>query len=93
MLWFLFSLVYDDKYSERNGNKLGIINRFVRALCKLIDKHFDITGHRVDNKNVAVDTSIILMIAKGPKTIEHQTKYLWTNKHIRMKVIFYFIMV
>ena len=32
-----------------NGNKLGIIDRLVRTLRELIEKYFDITGHRTDN--------------------------------------------
>ncbi len=32
-----------------NGNKLGIIDRFVRILRELTEKYFDISGHRADN--------------------------------------------
>ncbi len=32
-----------------NGNKLGIIDRLVRTLRELIEKYYDITGHRTDN--------------------------------------------
>ena len=32
-----------------NGNKLGIIDRLVRTLRELIERYFDITGHRTDN--------------------------------------------
>ncbi len=32
-----------------NGYKLGIIDRLVRALRELIEKYYDITGHRTDN--------------------------------------------
>ncbi len=32
-----------------NGNKLGIKDRLVRTLKELIEKYFDMTGHRTDN--------------------------------------------
>ena len=32
-----------------NGNKLGIIDRLVRTFRELIEKYYDITGHRTDN--------------------------------------------
>ncbi len=32
-----------------NGNKLGIIDKLVRTLKELIEKYYDITGHRTDN--------------------------------------------
>ncbi len=32
-----------------NGNKLGIIDRLVRTSRELIEKYYDITGHRTDN--------------------------------------------
>ncbi len=31
-----------------NGNKLRIIDRLVRTLEELVDKYYDITGHRTD---------------------------------------------
>ena len=33
-----------------NGNKLGIIDRLVRTLRELVEKYYDITGHRKDNR-------------------------------------------
>ncbi len=40
-----------------NGNKLGIIDRLVRTLRELIEKYFDITGHRTDNIKDVIKTN------------------------------------
>ena len=41
-----------------NGNKLGIIDRLVRTLRELIEKYFDISGHRTDNIKDVMKTVI-----------------------------------
>ncbi len=39
-------LAYQKKNIFPTGNKLGIIDRLVRALRELIEKYFDITGNK-----------------------------------------------
>jgi hypothetical protein len=41
-----------------NGNKLGIIDRLVRTLRELIEKYYDISGHRTDNIKDVMKTII-----------------------------------
>jgi hypothetical protein len=45
-----------------NGNKLGIIDRLVRTLRELIEKYYDITGHRTDNIKDVINQLLILII-------------------------------
>ena len=45
-----------------NGNKLGIIDRLVRTLRELIEKYYDITGHRTDNIKMLLNQLLILII-------------------------------
>ncbi len=46
-----------------NGNKLGIIGWLVsRTLRELIEKYYDVTGHRTDNIKDVINQSLILII-------------------------------
>ena len=45
-----------------NGNKLGIIDRLFRTLRELIEKYYDVTGHRTDDIKDVINQSLILII-------------------------------
>ncbi len=61
-----------------NGNKLGIIDRLVRTLRELIDKYYDITGHKMDNIKDVVESVITTYNNDSHRFLnnKHQTKYL-----------------
>ena len=56
-----------------NGNKLGIIDRLVRTLRELIDKYFDITGHRTDNIKDVVSSVIETYNNNSHRTLQNKT--------------------
>jgi len=56
-----------------NGNKLGIIDRLVRTLRELIDKYFDITGHRTDNIKEVVSSVIETYNNNSHRTLQNKT--------------------
>ena len=56
-----------------NGNKLGIIDRLVRTLRELIEKYFDITGHRTDNIKDVVATIIDTYNNSSHRTLKNKT--------------------
>jgi len=56
-----------------NGNKLGIIDRLVRTLRELIEKYFDITGHRTDNIKDVMKTIIKTYNNNSNRTLGNKT--------------------
>ena len=56
-----------------NGNKLGIIDRLVRTLRELIEKYFDITGHRTDNLKDVMKTIIDTYNNSSHRTLNNKT--------------------
>jgi hypothetical protein len=56
-----------------NGNKLGIIDRLVRTLRELIEKYFDITGHRTDNIKEVVSSVIETYNNNSHRTLQNKT--------------------
>ncbi len=56
-----------------NGNKLGIIDRLVRTLRELIEKYFDITGHRTDNIKEVVSSVIDTYNNNSHRTLNNKT--------------------
>jgi hypothetical protein len=56
-----------------NGNKLGIIDRLVRTLRELIEKYFDITGHRTDNINDVMKTIIETYNKSSHRTLNNKS--------------------
>ena len=56
-----------------NGNKLGIIDRLVRTLRELIDKYFDITGHRTDNIKDVIATVIATYNSSSHRTLKNKS--------------------
>ncbi len=56
-----------------NGNILGIIDRLVRTLRKLIEKYYDITGHRTDNIKDVMKSIIDTYNDKSHKTLDNIT--------------------
>jgi hypothetical protein len=51
------------------GNKLGIIDRFIRTIRELIEKYYDITGHRTDNINDVMKSMIDTYNTKSHRTL------------------------
>ena len=56
-----------------NGNKLGIIDRLVRTLRELIEKYFDITGHRTDNLKDVMKTIIDTYNNSNHRTLNNKS--------------------
>ena len=56
-----------------NGNKLGIIDRLVRTLRELIEKYFDITGHRTDNIKDVMKTIIDTYNNSNHRTLNNKS--------------------
>ena len=56
-----------------NGNKLGIIDRLVRTLRELIEKYFDITGHRTDNLKDVMKTIIDTYNNSSHRTLNNKS--------------------
>jgi hypothetical protein len=56
-----------------NGNKLGIIDRLVRTLRELIEKYFDITGHRTDNIKDVMKTIIETYNNSSHRTLNNKS--------------------
>jgi hypothetical protein len=56
-----------------NGNKLGIIDRLVRTLRELIEKYFDITGHRTDNLKDVMKTVIDTYNNSNHRTLNNKS--------------------
>ena len=56
-----------------NGNKLGIIDRLVRTLRELIEKYFDITGHRTDNIKDVIATVIATYNNSSHRTLKNKS--------------------
>ena len=56
-----------------NGNKLGIIDRLVRTLRELIEKYFDITGHRTDNIKDVMKTIIDTYNNSSHRTLNNKS--------------------
>jgi hypothetical protein len=56
-----------------NGNKLGIIDRLVRTLRELIEKYFDITGHRTDDIKEVVASVIDTYNNDSHRTLDNKT--------------------
>jgi hypothetical protein len=56
-----------------NGNKLGIIDRLVRTLRELIEKYFDITGHRTNNIKDVMKTIIDTYNNSSHRTLNNKT--------------------
>ena len=56
-----------------NGNKLGIIDRLVRTLRELIEKYFDITGHRTDNIKDVIATVIATYNSSSHRTLKNKS--------------------
>ena len=63
-----------------NGNKLGIIDRLVRTLRELIEKYYDITGHRTDNIKDVMKSIIDTYNSNSHRTLYNKTpiRYLKT---------------
>jgi hypothetical protein len=56
-----------------NGNKLGIIDRLVRTLRELIDKYFDISGHRMDNIKDVISSVVDTYNNSSHRTLNNKT--------------------
>ena len=56
-----------------NGNKLGIIDRLVRTLRELIERYFDITGHKMDSLKEVVATIITTYNNDNHRTLNNKT--------------------
>jgi hypothetical protein len=56
-----------------NGNKLGIIDRLVRTLRELIEKYFNITGHRTDNIKDVMKTIVDTYNNSSHRTLNNKT--------------------
>ena len=56
-----------------NGNKLGIIDRLVRTLRELIERYFDITGHKMDSLKEVVATIIATYNNDNHRTLHNKT--------------------
>jgi hypothetical protein len=56
-----------------NGNKLGIIDRLVRTLRELIEKYYDITGHRTDNIKDVMKSIIDTYNSNSHRTLNNKT--------------------
>ena len=56
-----------------NGHKLGIIDRLVRTLRELIEKYFDITGHRTDNIKDVIATVIATYNSSSHRTLKNRS--------------------
>jgi len=56
-----------------NGNKLGIIDRLVRTLRELIEKYYDITGHRTDNIKDVIKSIIDTYNNNSHRTLSNRT--------------------
>ena len=56
-----------------NGNKLGIIDRLVRTLRELIERYFDITGHRTDNIKDVMKSIIDTYNNNSHRTLDNKT--------------------
>jgi hypothetical protein len=56
-----------------NGNKLGIIDRLVRTLRELIERYFDITGHRTDNIKDVMKTIVETYNTSSHRTLNNKT--------------------
>ena len=56
-----------------NGNKLGIIDRLVRTLRELIEKYFDITGHRTDNIKDVIAAVIATYNSSSHRTLKNRS--------------------
>jgi len=56
-----------------NGNKLGIIDRLVRTLRELIEKYFDITGHRTDNIKDVMKAIIDTYNSSSHRTLKNRS--------------------
>jgi hypothetical protein len=56
-----------------NVNKLGIINRLVRTLRELIEKYYDITGHRTDNIKDVMKSIIDTYCGNRHRTLDNKT--------------------
>jgi hypothetical protein len=56
-----------------NGNKLGIIDRLVRTLRELIEKYFDITGHRTDNIKDVIAAVIATYNSSSHRTLKNKS--------------------
>ena len=56
-----------------NGNKLGIIDRLVRTLRELIEKYYDITGHRTDNIKDVMKSIIDTYNSNSHRTLYNKT--------------------
>ena len=56
-----------------NGNKLGIIDRLVRTLRELIEKYYDITGHRTDNIKDVIATVIATYNSSSHRTLNNKS--------------------
>ena len=63
-----------------NGNKLGIIDRLVRTLRGLIEKYYDITGHRTDNIKDVMKSIIDTYNSNSHRTLNNKSpiRYLKT---------------
>ena len=55
------------------GNKLGIIDRLVRTLRELIERYFDITGHKMDSLKEVVATIITTYNNDNHRTLNNKT--------------------
>ena len=56
-----------------NCNKLGIIDRLVRTLRELIEKYYDITGHRTDNIKDVMKSIIDTYNNNSHRTLKNKT--------------------
>jgi hypothetical protein len=56
-----------------NGNKLSIVHRLVTTLRELIEKYYDITGHRTDNIKDVMITIIDTYNSNSHRTLGNKT--------------------
>ena len=63
-----------------NGNKLGMTDRLVRTLRQVIEKYYDITGHRTDNIKDGIKSIINAYNNNSHRTLDnkHLIRYLKT---------------
>ena len=65
--------VSKDEHITENGNKLGIIDRFVRTLRELISRYYSVVQSRTDNLQDVIDTVIATYNNGGHRTLGNKT--------------------
>jgi len=67
-----------------NGDKLGIIDRFCRTLRQLINRYYEITGHKKDNIKEVIKYAIETYNNNFHRTLKETPNEAWTNNNIQI---------